>query len=268
MSFEDYSEFMDGNSVNERSRNWLEHLQALAAPALELIYPPVCVICEQRETEGSELVCENCWRDLRGQIKEAESGRDMNTAPQLDSQSSGLIPLFSLGGYSPPLSILIQRLKYGGYTRLAPELGRLLLKLHSKSIVRLKIDCLLAVPLHINTHKKRGFNQAEVLADILSRELGLPFAPKGVLKVSATRDQTRLTPQRRGENLTGAFAVGPDSICNRRVLLVDDVSTTGATIREVSKAVKRGGGEVVGGVVLAAALNQIQLANECEDNQW
>lgn len=228
-------------------------IDALLAPALDMLYPPVCLVCESAEPDGPEQVCENCWRRLMA-LSQAQS------APQSAGGSVGkALRVVSLASYDPPLEELIKHFKYEGFTALGVRLARSLLETRRSALESLAAgaDALLPTPLHIVNYKKRGFNQAEIISDILSEGLSLPVAQDALAKVVRTKNQSLLSYEERLENLAGAFAGNPDQLEGRRVILVDDVITTGATIREVGATAEEVGAKIVGAISLASALDHI-----------
>ena len=159
----------------------------------------------------------------------------------------------SFAAYEGTLAALIQRLKYDGYRPLAKPLGRYL----AHAVERLRVssfDLLLPVPLHPRRQRQRGFNQATVLASRLSSLLAVPLAAKDCVRVRDTLPQTRLRSEERRKNVAGAFHVpDPRRVRGRRVLLVDDVLTTGATANACADALRKGGAAGVWVVTLARA---------------
>ncbi|MFQ5481346.1 MAG: ComF family protein [Nitrospinaceae bacterium] len=110
------------------------------------------------------------------------------------------------------------------------------------------------VPLHVKKLKVRGFNQAFIVAREVARILSLPIWTKGLVRVRETPPQAGLSRRQRMENLRGAFLLDrPEEWAGKRVLLVDDVLTTGATAHEVARLLKRAGVKAVHVITLARA---------------
>jgi ComF family protein len=147
---------------------------------------------------------------------------------------------------------LVRALKYGGRRRLASRLAE---ELFSKSRAAELIgdDALLVpVPLHGRRRRRRGFNQAELLARALGRLRGVEVVPRALRRRVDTPSQTGLTAAGRRRNVVGAFVVDhPRRVMGRCVVLVDDVYTTGATARACATALKRAGAREVGLLTLA-----------------
>ncbi|MEW6542646.1 MAG: ComF family protein [Nitrospirota bacterium] len=138
-----------------------------------------------------------------------------------------------------PLREAIHLLKYRGKVALAATLGDLM----GTAMDQLPaFDLLVPVPLHPTRLKEREFNQSLLLADRLNRRLRLPLSYDNLLRVRRTDPQTELTRSARLKNLRRAFAVRrPGDIEGKRILLVDDVLTTGTTVNECAKALRRAG---------------------------
>jgi ComF family protein len=111
------------------------------------------------------------------------------------------------------------------------------------------------VPLHRRRLAKRGFNQSLFLAKYAAEGLSIPLSLDGLVRVRDTRPQVDLDPAEREENVKGAFAVErPEEFKDKRVLLLDDVYTTGATVRECAKVIKKAGADAVYVLTVARAV--------------
>lgn len=150
---------------------------------------------------------------------------------------------------------LIHKLKYGDQTYIARYAS---LWLHAKAKDFIKdIDFIVPVPMHRLRLLRRGFNQAALLGKHLSERTGKPFFPTALIRKKATRSQTSLTTLQRKANVQGAFAVCT-TICpqieNARILLIDDVMTTGATIDACVHLLKKNGAQDVHVLTLARTI--------------
>ena len=150
----------------------------------------------------------------------------------------GFDAAYSYGAYGDVLRKLIQLLKYGGIQTLAEPLGQWL----SVALPRdRRFDVIVPMPMHWRRRWTRRFNQAELLARVLSRRTGLPVA-NVVAKRRSTPAQAGLTGPQRRANVSGVFRVRrPSVVRGRSVLLVDDVLTTGATAAACARVLKSAG---------------------------
>jgi len=115
-------------------------------------------------------------------------------------------------------------------------------------------DLLTSVPLHWGRRLRRGFDQADLLSQRLNRFLQIPLSERNLRRIRATASQTGLSESKRRENVRGAFKVRrPDEVKGKRVLLVDDVMTTGATVSECARTLLRAGAKEVSVLVVARA---------------
>jgi ComF family protein len=136
---------------------------------------------------------------------------------------------------------VIHAFKYDGMPRLAKQMGRVLAERIGDDAALREIDCILPVPLHRTRFAERGFNQAEALASGFAEVRGLADPTQGLIKRKhPTRSQTRLSVDERIQNVKGAFTLtreGLRELQGRRVLILDDVTTTGSTLSSVARSV-------------------------------
>lgn len=151
--------------------------------------------------------------------------------------------------FEGPLREAIHTLKYGRRRRMARPLGALLAE-HLRARP-LPAQTLLAVPLHPARQAERGFNQAAELARELARGAGQTLLEDGLVRVRATSQQAQLNAVQRRENIRGAFAWRGPTAPPQRVLLVDDVLTTGATLGACAAALRQAGAQEVYAIALA-----------------
>jgi competence protein ComFC len=152
------------------------------------------------------------------------------------------------GIYEGALAEALHQFKFYGLKRLAKPLGNLLLDIDLP-----KTDGIIPVPLSIKGLRDRGFNQSLLLARIIAKEMKIPLLMDVLSKKKETLPQIGLSSKERLSNLKGSFEARED-IDGRRLLLVDDVITTGATVTECSKELLRAGAEDVAVVALARAV--------------
>ena len=224
--------------------------------ALDLLYPPLCAVCRVALSDGRAL-CDACDADLPRLAEPfcqscGETFEGKIDGPFACPNCSHL--KFSFEFARPATSRdertldMIHRLKYSREIHLAKDLGRLAAESFSDVRLAPALDGkwpLVPVPLHRKRFQHRHFNQAEEISRVLSSHTGLPVL-KALQRTRATGHQTALTRHQRLENLRGAFAITP--LGYRRieestagVVLVDDVLTTGSTVDECAKTLRRAG---------------------------
>lgn len=209
-----------------------------------VLFPRLCVLCTT--PLGVEpTVCQACLAALV-----PASPRDRSHT--LDEGES-IDNLWVAFGYDDALQTLIHLLKYREHRRLGPRLALAVHGALGSELPWSRYDCLVPIPLHWNKRRQRGYNQSLVLARGLSRLAGLPVDSSLVVRQRWTRSQTGLTRAKRWANVAGSFraATGAEG---KRVLLVDDVLTTGATASDCARALKAGGCREVGVIAVATPL--------------
>ena len=187
---------------------------------LDLIFPPSCAVCR---TRSEEALCSGCF----SQVKFLK--------PHLG--------VYVAAAYDGVVKDALHRFKFQRKKRLAGPLGVLLVEyLTRNSELKLKeIDAIIPVPLHRQRERGRGFNQVELLARQVSRYFELPVVP-ALERIKNTKPQFELPKAARLINIKGAFRVTrQEAVYNKRVILLDDIYTTGATITECCLTLKSAG---------------------------
>ncbi len=156
--------------------------------------------------------------------------------------------MHAVGYHEGALREAIHALKYNHRTELAVPLGGLLQQHIPQT--SWKIDVITAVPLHPDRRRERGYNQAELLARELAGRVGLPYA-EGLRRIRATADQIGLDAAARRENVRDAFEADASAFRDRRVLMIDDVCTTGATMDACARALGAQGARSIYGLAIA-----------------
>ncbi len=208
---------------------------------------PVCRAClgEPAPLEA-EYFCVCCRTPFLNRFPLDELGRCSLCRLGLN----GFDAAYTFGSYEGALRELIHLLKYGRIATLAAPLGRLLIEALPR---RERFDAIAPVPLHWWRRWRRGFNQSELLAREIGRATGLPVRHP-LRRRRATLAQTGLTNARRRTNVAGAFQVpGRERVRGLRILLIDDVLTTGATASACAGALKRAGASYVSVLTVARA---------------
>lgn len=157
----------------------------------------------------------------------------------------------ALCSYDELMRACVYRLKYGHRGEYGMSLGRLMGRYFYKSLTRLDADGIVAVPLHPKRQKKRGYNQAELLAKGVSKVTGIPYYEGYILRQKNTLPSKDLNPVQRQNNLKNAFKVRQNVVKLNITIVIDDIYTTGSTIDAVCRALKRAGTKRVYFLVLA-----------------
>lgn len=226
----------------------------IARAGLGLIYPPSCIACGAA-VDRPQALCADCWSTIR--FIERPFCERLGTPFALDIggtlHSPAAIahpPSFqrarAVAAYDGAARSLVHKLKYNDRTELAEALGRMMLRAGAELLA--DADLIVPVPLHRWRLWRRRFNQAAALAQVVARHAEIPCDMQALLRVKSTRSQVGLTRSQRRDNLSGAFRVAPGArlrIAQKRVLVIDDVVTTGSTANAVARALLRGGAQTV-----------------------
>lgn len=234
---------------------------------LNLVYPEACALCGAPVARSRECgVCAACWDRVLG-LKIAPPrctccglplpGFDADPAPLCLECLDRLPPYAgarSWGHYAESLRGVIHALKFAGKQKLADGLAPLLAQAFLEAWRREDFDAIAAVPLHPGRKLERGFNQSELLAARLGRILGLPLV-RALERTRPTPPQVGLGDADRLANVRGAFrCTRPRLVRGKRILLVDDVMTTGATVASATGALLAAGARRVSVLTAARAV--------------
>jgi len=230
---------------------------ALWGRLLHLLYPPRCQLCGRLHDDAlcpacraqAEWItwpyCERCGRALDPRAHAAPQCAQCRRPGPLDGARA-------CGHHVGVLREAVVRLKYSGRTRLAEPLGlmlagRIAAEADSPAPLPLpSVAALIPVPLHPARRAERGFDQAELLAEVCGGEAQIPVWGDLLQRDRDTPQQTRLSDRERLKNVRGAFSAPTvPRLAGEALLLVDDVYTTGATLRECARALKRAGAAAV-----------------------
>lgn len=201
--------------------------------ALDLLFPPVCVGCGR----VGRWICPRCWTRVSW-VGERESP---GTTPSVEQ-------LVGVAMFTGTAREAVHALKFENHHAIAPMMARLM----AARLGAGEAGLVVPVPLHPSRKRERGYDQAALLARHLGRALGRPSRTDLLRRVRKTRQQTTLGGEERRENVRGAFSA-TGRLSGERILLVDDVYTTGSTMEEAARVLLDAGAASVTAVVFARA---------------
>ncbi|NLK21800.1 MAG: ComF family protein [Epulopiscium sp.] len=213
---------------------------------LDIIYPPRCIFCKDIiPIQKEKGICEECKKNLsfvEGKTcqrcgKPIEKKRDtcldcIKYPPEYEKGWAVFV-------YEGLIRDMMYRFKYGGYKEYARYLGHLMADKIRNEAPNEKFDLIIPIPIHPNRKKSRGYNQGEELAKTISKELNSPMDTSILIRTKETRPQSGLTIIERKNNIKNAFKIKINmDLKQMKILLVDDIYTTGATINSCAKLLK------------------------------
>jgi ComF family protein len=224
--------------------------------AIDWIYPPRCAgcqvfgyrwceTCQEKTTTVKENQCVYCGRILK----------ENRSCAYCVDRTTSLNQIYAWGEHDGPLRLALHQLKYRRDVGLGEELSYHLLQLIKGRDIN--FDIVVPIPLGRKRQKDRGYNQSALLARPLALALGLPYRSRALKRIRDTRTQVGLSIGQRRKNVAGAFEARPNLVAGKRILLVDDVMTTGATMDAAGQAVKQAGAIEIFGLTLARATRMI-----------
>jgi competence protein ComFC len=222
----------------------------------DFVFPPICYGCDAEADHG--LVCEPCRLLL--------FTSELDVCPRCHRPALhpgarcdhckhplSLSRVRALGLYQPPFNKLVHAFKYSGKAKVGELLGNALAMLVNQDTALRENDIVCPIPLHPARQRERGFNQSLLLAAAVSVGTGIRLGQSIVRCKNTPSQTTKISPEERRKNLADAFALSDGSdVKGKRVLLVDDVCTVGATLDSAGKVLLQAGAAEVMGVVVAA----------------
>lgn len=215
---------------------------------VSLVYPRYCLACHDALVKGEETICTRCIHEL------PRTNFHLQRENPVFKRLFGRIPVnfavaflhFTKGGR---VQQLLHALKYSNH----PEAGRIIGRVYGEELLRNgyrnHIDIVIPIPLHASKYRVRGYNQSEEFARGLARALDVQCAANAVIRTTRTDTQTRKSKLKRWENVKEVFEVFKhENVVGKKILLVDDVITTGATL------------EACGHVLVEAGCAQLNVA--------
>lgn len=235
-----------------------QNLRILRRIGIDFLYPAVCLICERSLLPEENTLCGHCRGAMRRPAADwicprcgaLGRGREPYNQPCRLCPPSGAEyrGILNITAYSDLSAHCVHLFKYGRWETIGGAMGRLMREELAEALrpLRNRLNLVAPVPLHWMRRIQRGFNQSEVLARPLAEMLDIPCECRLLRRTRHTRRQALLPPDRRAENVRGAFALNPQiDLRHQGVLLVDDVVTTGHTIQECARVIRQAGAREV-----------------------
>lgn len=200
------------------------------------IFTPTCHYCNKRISNPQEIFCVECY----GILPKTEFGFSRNNV--MKEKLKGLLPIEFAGAFlyynkGEMVKEILNQIKYNQNTSLSYQLG-IICASHLRNDIKNVIDLLIPIPLHPAKLMLRGYNQTEYFGQGLSDELNIPMDTTSFTRVINTPSQTQLTREKRYHNVENVFKFSSsERIRKQRVLLIDDVMTTGATLESAGRAI-------------------------------
>lgn len=237
---------------------------------VNLLLPMYCKQCGVRLlTEENNFFCPDCWESVmrierpfctlcgkpHQKMVGLGSAANFPCADCRDKPNRYLRRVWGAVQYDGAISLGIRLFKFQGKLGLLEPLAALMVDFARREMDPDQYDCIVPVPLYKTRKRERGFNQSMLLAEILARDVftGAVLDGTSLKRIRPTRAQSRLKTEERAPNVRGAFAVPGNTLKGKRVLLIDDVITTGDTITECAKTLRRAGAAEVDAFAVALA---------------
>jgi ComF family protein len=209
-------------------------------------YPAICTVCDKRIDRLQDPFCLNCF----GFYRFDNTKQRCCDAP---------LPLFAFATYSAPYDEIVKQFKFRGITFPASLAAKAISEQWDSQIAGLGVDAFVPVPLHIRREKWRGFNQALVFATRLSERTLIPVVSDFLVRAQAKQPQAKLTLEKRAGNIHGVFCIEQYDDMPKRIVLVDDVVTSGMTMKEAANACTAAGIQVAGCISMALSAHAIRV---------
>ena len=229
----------------------------LAHKLLSHLFPSRCIFCHKTLAQAIEI-CPDCYTSLphnescclRCALPLPDGLGDSVICGRCISKTPAFDYAHSLFRYEDDVIGLVHQLKFGEKISHARSIGEML----SARLLQTgeSPDCLLPVPLHHSRLRQRGFNQSIEISRVIAKRSGIPLEYDAVVRHRRTSAQTGLDAKQRKKNIRGAFTL-VQAIDYQHVLIIDDVMTTGATVEELARVLKKSGVERVGVLSIARA---------------
>lgn len=226
-------------------------MHKLLKTGADYLFPPRCPVCDSVILPDEEL-CRGCEKELLPVLEPAcaSCGKPVGDERQeycgdCAAKRHNFCQGKAVFVYRGAIRQSMYRFKYANRREYAQFYARYAVRLHGAWLGRKQVEVIVPIPMYRKKQKKRGYNQAEVFARALGRETGLPVEGRLLVRSRDTVPQKELNDRQRRQNLKNAFQLVPDIVKYRKILLVDDIYTTGSTMDEAAKTLLAAGAEQV-----------------------
>lgn len=220
---------------------------------IALIFPHTCIACQNALVKGEEQICTSCMAAL------SPTDYHLNPENELRMKFGGRLALHHCLAFytfrkSSILQKIVHELKYRNNPEVGMMLGRWYGHLLKNAGLNQEFDLILPVPLHISRKIKRGYNQSDYFAEGLSEAMQVPCSAEVLIRNKATQSQTRKKRMERFQNVENIFEVlQAGKIKGQRILLVDDIVTTGSTLESCAHCIIQAGCSALSIAVIGSA---------------
>ena len=210
---------------------------------IDFVFPPLCLVCHNRLDPSMRFVCDSCWTAFIPQLEPIIASERMTI---LQNSEKYFSQSFALYEFTPAIQDLIHAMKYkempGLASRFGRELGDVMVGYYQPD----DFDAIVPVPLHSLRLRERGYNQALLIAREIGKVMKKPVFEKGMKRCRYTNQQAKLNQEERRRNVSGAFKVRKkNAVEGKKIVLVDDVLTTGSTMNECARVLKEAGAKEI-----------------------
>lgn len=222
-----------------------------------MLYPPKCLICDALLAQDEYGCCRKCTEKLPFieppyclKCGKPVYSEENEYCLDCQKQSHVFTKGIALWSYDEEVRQAVYRFKYKNRREYAGYFGKELMKRYYQLIKSWEVDVVIPVPLHKRRLKKRGFNQAELIAREIGRGIDVSVEPQMAVRIKNTRPQKELNEKERHKNLKSAFKISKNVVKLKKVILVDDIYTTGATADAIAQLLLRAGVEKIYVIIL------------------
>ncbi len=209
---------------------------------INFLYPPFCYTCDKRLMDEEKLICETCWKSF----KSFEGGIKIDRKDLKLPSGKNFTECHTIYYYNDKTLKLIHVFKYYKKSSLSIRIGKDFGDVIRKNNFEKKYDMIIPVPLHKSRERERGFNQSNLICKQAASISGLPLLNDVIIRKKNSKSQSQLAYKERIENVKNIFNIkSPRKIKGRKIILIDDIITTGLTVNSCCSELKKHGAEEI-----------------------